>query len=306
MQRFVSCIAVATCMLFAGAAQGQVVIDWVTVGDPGNVGELSGAGADPPGFGNDRICGAVDYVYRIGKYEVTNGQYREFLNAAAALGDPNNLYHPSMSTHGGIVRSGDGTPGTPYTYAARDGDATWDSHPVNFISWYDALRFANWLHNGQPVGEQDTDTTEDGAYEMSLGSSVVRKLGARAFLPTEDEWYKAAYYKGGASAGYWNYATQSDTAPTAQAPPGTDMVNGSANYAGLSLPYTTSAVGAYSAKPSDSAYGRAATSTSGTRRRTACIAACAAARITSARRICPRMSATSMRPARTSSTRASV
>jgi len=40
--------------------------------------------------------------------------------------------------------------------------------------------------------------------------------GALYFLPTEDQWYKAAYYKGGSTnAGYWDYATQSDTAPTA-------------------------------------------------------------------------------------------
>jgi hypothetical protein len=60
--------------------------------------------------------------------------------------------------------------------------------PVNFVSWYDCLRFANWLHNGQPTGAQDSTTTEDGAYDLSLGSSVVRKAGATAFLTSEDEW----------------------------------------------------------------------------------------------------------------------
>ena len=40
--------------------------------------------------------------------------------------------------------------------------------------------------------------------------------GATYYIPTENQWYKAAYYKGGGTnAGYWNYATQSDTAPTA-------------------------------------------------------------------------------------------
>ncbi len=66
---------------------------------------------------------------------------------------------------------------------------------------------------------------------MSLGSSVVRKPGALVFLPTDDEWYKAAYYKGGGTkAGYWDYPTESDTASTAELPPGADMINGSANY----------------------------------------------------------------------------
>ncbi|MCX7428293.1 MAG: hypothetical protein NTW96_22020 [Planctomycetia bacterium] len=45
-----------------------VDIEFVTVGDPGNVGELSGGGAG--GSGVDRICGAVDHVYQIGKYEI--------------------------------------------------------------------------------------------------------------------------------------------------------------------------------------------------------------------------------------------
>ena len=88
------------------------------------------------------------------------------------------------------------------------------------MSYYDALRFANWMHNGQPIGVQDASTTEDGAYDMSLGAAVVRKAGAKVFLPNEDEWYKAAYYKGGGTdAGYWDYATQSDTIPTLEAPP---------------------------------------------------------------------------------------
>jgi formylglycine-generating enzyme required for sulfatase activity len=88
--------------------------------------------------------------------------------------------------------------------------------PVNYVSFYDALRFANWLHNGQPTGAQDGTTTEDGAYDMSLGSSVVRKAGARAFLTSEDEWYKAAYYAG--SDNYFDYPAGSDTETTCATP----------------------------------------------------------------------------------------
>ena len=65
-----------------GPSAMAVVIETVPVGNVGNAGELSGAGAG--GRGPDRICGAVDYAYNIGKYEVTNAQYAEFLNAAAA------------------------------------------------------------------------------------------------------------------------------------------------------------------------------------------------------------------------------
>ena len=102
---------------------------------------------------------------------------------------------------------------------------------MNYVSWYDAARFANWLQNGQPTGAQGPDTTEDGAYDMSLGSSVVRKADARVVLPTEDEWYKAAYYKGGGTdAGYWLYPTQSNAAPEPESPPGSGSLGGSANY----------------------------------------------------------------------------
>jgi hypothetical protein len=87
------------------------------------------------------------------------------------------------------------------------------------VSFYDNLRFANWLHNGQPTGAQDNTTTEDGAYDLSLGTSVVRKAGVTVFLTSEDEWYKAAYYKGGGtSAGYWGYPAESDTQTTCAVP----------------------------------------------------------------------------------------
>jgi formylglycine-generating enzyme required for sulfatase activity len=79
-------------------------------------------------------------------------------------------------------------------------------------------------------------------------------------IPSEDEWYKAAYhYNDGVTGNYWNYPTASDTAPTSEAPPGTDMTNGSANcYDGdyaIGSPYYRTEVGAYVAKPSDSPYG---------------------------------------------------
>jgi len=59
---------------------------------------------------------------------------------------------------------------------------------------------------------------ETGAYTLNnatSGSAPAVNPGATFYVPTEDQQYKAAYYKGGSTnAGYWNYATQSDTAPT--------------------------------------------------------------------------------------------
>lgn len=200
-------------LLVCSACAEAVTIDWVTVGDAGNISDTEVMNDGTTGYGS------VSYVYWIGKYEVTNSQYCEFLNAVARE-DPYGLYNPDMSRGvwdtGGIIRVSTSN-GNLYSVKAGRGN-----NPVNYVSWYDALRFANWLHNGRPDGPQNTDTTEDGAYTFSGATSVgPRNLGAKVFLPSEDEWYKAAYYKaGGIDAGYWDYATQSDTRPSLVTPPG--------------------------------------------------------------------------------------
>ncbi len=169
--------------------------------------------------------GSVPYNFRIGKFEVNNNQYVAFLNAVAA-NDPNGLYDTNMTTdvHGGILRSGQ--PGE-YTYAAKPGLG---HHPVVWIEFPDALRFCNWLHHGQPAGDQDATTTEDGAYTMDAGTvwgnTIKKNPGARYWIPTDNEWYKAAYHQpidqGGNASGYWTYPTRSDDPPFAEEPPGFD------------------------------------------------------------------------------------
>jgi len=253
MGRILLSMTVVAVLTFGQGVSQAATIEWVTVDDPDNAGESSGPLGDP------RICGDVSYAYQIGKYEVTVGQYTEFLNAVAGL-DSHSLYDPLMWTapdNCGIERNG--SQGS-YTYSIPD--PNWTDRPVNFVSWYNALRFSNWLHNGQRQGVQDESTTENGAYDMSLGSGVVRKPEALVWLPTENEWYKAAYYDpdlNDGMGGYWGYPTRSNTAPKSEAPPGTDMIMGSANYyssSGSPDPmYYFTEVGAYSAKPSDSVYG---------------------------------------------------
>ena len=82
------------------------------------------------------------------------------------------------------------------------------------------MRFANWLHNGQPTGPQNLSTTEDGAYFINgysgmEGATIQRNIGWQWAVTSENEWYKAAYYKGSsANAGYWDYPTQSNTVPS--------------------------------------------------------------------------------------------
>ncbi|MBN1855305.1 MAG: SUMF1/EgtB/PvdO family nonheme iron enzyme [Pirellulales bacterium] len=233
----------------AAAAHG-VTIDWVTVGNPGNAGELSGEGAG--GYGPDRICGAVDYTYRISKYEVTTSQYVEFLNAVAAS-DPNGLYSINMwSDDYGckIERTGDDG---SYHYSVAADRAY---RPVNYVSFFDAMRFVNWLENGQPTGAQDASTTEDGVYTISDGVSEVRNPNATYFIPSEDEWYKAAYHKNdGVTGNYWDYPTQSDSQPSnalVNPDPGNNANFYFSDYT-IGSPYWTTEVGEF--ENSESGYG---------------------------------------------------
>jgi len=202
-----------------------VTIEWVTVGDPGN-----------PSAGGS--IGSVSYVYRIGKYEVTNNQYAKFLNAVAAS-DPNGLYNVwgNSRRNGGITRwSGEG-----YSYTVTPGMC---DRPVVYVSFYDSLRFVNWLQNGQPTGEQNASTTEDGSYDMSLGSSVIRKGDAGIFLPTVSEWYKAAYYDA-VSMKYLNFPFHLGGIALCEAPPG-GWHSANCDYATAGDPTTSlTYVGAY-------------------------------------------------------------
>ncbi|MCP4241945.1 MAG: formylglycine-generating enzyme family protein [bacterium] len=185
-----------------GSGAQAVTMDWVTVGGAGNDCDTQSQGC----------FGAVDHAYQIGKYEVTNAQYTEFLNAVAVT-DTNTLYNTSMgSGYGGITRSGSSGSYTYGTIAGRE------NMPVNYVSYYDSLRFANWLQNGQLTGAQDSSTTEDGAYTFSGASTVSeRNAGATISLTSEDEWYKAAYFNASTSV-FYDYTAGTDTQTTCATP----------------------------------------------------------------------------------------
>jgi len=167
--------------------------------------------------------GAVPYTFRIGKFEVNNHQYTAFLNAVAS-DDPRRLYDSNMTAtiHGGILRSG--SPGD-FVYTIKPGMG---HRPAVWVDFHNAVRFCNWLHHGQPVGPQDHTTTEDGAYTLTpaaiAANTVMRRPGARFWLPNDDEWYKAAYHQpsdaGGDFGNYWRYPTRSHDAPFSEVPPG--------------------------------------------------------------------------------------
>jgi sulfatase modifying factor 1 len=205
----------------AAVTISPVTIAWSPVGNPGN--------APDPATG----LGSVGYAYKISTYDVTNNQYVAFLNAKDPTGaNTLGLYNFEMSNvvndHGGINAFN----GTAYTVVPGHGNL-----PANHITWYDAIRFANWLQNGQGNGD-----TETGAYTLLGGTptpsdaaSITRNAGAIVSIPNENEWYKAAYYdprttaQGGppSDSHYWLYPTSNNAAPADVGPPGG---SNSANY----------------------------------------------------------------------------
>lgn len=198
----------------AASSAVALTIDTVTVGNPGNPDDLGPGGAP--------IAGSVDYEYHIGKFEVTNTQYVEFLNAVDAAGaNPRGLYNPQMTSDplGGVNFFSAAANGSKYSVKSGRGN-----NPVVFVSFFDAIRFANWLHNGQGNGN-----TEDGAYRLDGGTAipanadfVARSVTATWGLPTSDEWYKAAYHKNDGPTGhYFDYPTSTDATPFSAPPPGT-------------------------------------------------------------------------------------
>ena len=217
---FSAWLAALACLLAAPAGAVPITYDMVTVGNPGNANNPAASGIYG-GVAYD-YYGGVAYDYQIGKYDVTIGQYTAFLNAVAAT-DTYSLYNSSMRTNGyiaGISRTGKSG---HYAYSVL-GSA---DRPITYVSWWDSARFSNWMANGQPSGVQNSTTTENGAYNVNGATSggAVAKNAANPntgaaptfYIPTENEWYKAAYYSpnyGGAGVGgYYAYATQSDRAP---------------------------------------------------------------------------------------------
>jgi len=211
VKQFVSVAAFAAVTVggLAASPAMAVVIPTVPIGNVGN--------APDPFTGG--LYGSVAYSYNIGSTEVTNAQYAGFLSAVGAT-DTNSLYNWNMAgSFGGITQSG--SPGS-YIYATISGR---ENHPVNFVSFWDSTRFANWLHNGQPTGPQNSTTTENGAYTLTAGgiagNTITRNAGWQWAVTSEDEWYKAAYHQpasqGGDIDNYWLYPTSSNTITTAQA-----------------------------------------------------------------------------------------
>ena len=170
----------AAMLAYTAASHAAINIQTSYVGDAGNT-------ADSTGYG------AVSYGYHVGTYEVTNSQYVSFLNAKGAT-NAHGLYNPNMDTwsSGGILQ--DGASGS-FTYRVKSGMG---DRPVNFVGFWDAARFSNWLTNGQGNGSTETGVYTLGDVTNPLNDTVTRNAEAwnagGVAVASEDEWYKAAYF----------------------------------------------------------------------------------------------------------------
>jgi hypothetical protein len=183
-----------------GSGVNAFTIGFAAIGNPGNAGD--------PGVG----AGAVSYVYSIGVTEVP----ADWITKATNLGLANVSAGPWIG-----------------------------QQPATELTWYEAAAFVNWLN---------TSTGHQAAYQLNGtntaltlwssaqawqadGENLYRHKDAYYFLPSEDEWYKAAYHKNdGVTANYWEYPTGSDTIPVAVASgtaAGTAVFNGYASPAAV-------------------------------------------------------------------------
>lgn len=193
------------------------VPDYCLIGNPGN--------APDPLYGK----GGVNYTFELARTAVTNAQFCAFLNAVATASDPYGLYNPDMATGicGGIDRVA-APDGGGWRYSVKAG---WEKRPVVYIGYHDAMRYCNWLHYGQPVGFCGLGVTEGtdavGAYDTRACEAVVsgmarpsprygrRNAEARFWIPSDDEWYKAAHYDPTRLGirKYWDYPCRTSDLP---------------------------------------------------------------------------------------------
>ncbi len=195
-----------------GSGANTFDIEFVSIGDPNNVADDVSANPD--------FAGSVPYTYRMGKFEISE----QMIDKANALGGL------------GIMKFTRGP-----------------DKPATSVSWNAAARFVNWLNTSsgstpaykfaQQPGEAGYNANQnillwDESDPGYNANNLFRSSRARYFLPSADEWYKAAYYDP-TSGVYFNYPTGSNVvAPTPVASgtaAGTAVYSGQANPADITL-----------------------------------------------------------------------
>ena len=229
-------VALAVGLAGAGSAsaQTQFFTDPLSGAEFSRIGAINNAaygGEDPFNIGVTGR-GSVAYEYSIGRLEVTTAQWVEFYNAVLAR--PDAISFPAQTlwtpTVWGAVRDTSYTgPGTRYRVNPNVANA--DMLPVGGISWRTAAIYCNWLHNNKST---DASAFLSGAYDVSTFSGgfptftdqASRSAGARYWIPSWDEWMKAAHFDpnrpnaDGSTGGWWLYPHMSDLAPTYGPPAG--------------------------------------------------------------------------------------
>ena len=173
-----------------GSGGNAFTIDFVTIGNPGNANDSGTTGSFFSPYGG------VGYTFRMGTYEISEDMIAK-ANTLGSLG---------------------------ITKENRAADK-----PATFVTWNEAARFVNWLNTSQSYAPAYKFTLQpgDGGYTTAANivlwqagdpgydaSNPYRNSAAYYFLPSENEWYKAAYYSGSGTT-YFDYATGSNTSPTA-------------------------------------------------------------------------------------------
>ncbi len=201
--RFLTALGIALCLSCPavladvfGSGANSFSIDFVSIGNPGNPSDTTG---DP------NPAGSVGYTYRIGKYEIPEDAVRK-ANAQSAL-DGHAI---------GITL-----------------DSRGPNKPATSMSWFEAAQFVDWLNTStgsipaykfDAVGNFQLWQPSDPGYDAD---NLFRNKLAKYFLPTDNEWYKAAFYDP-SIGGYWDYPTGSNNAPVSVAfgtAPGTAVWN---------------------------------------------------------------------------------
>jgi hypothetical protein len=173
-----------------GSGANQFNMEFVTIGNPGNAADTTGA---------PNPAGAVGYEYGLGKFEVSVDMITKF-NASQSL---------QIATD------------TRSSRANKPAPVTWNN-AARFVNWLNTSTGNVPAYKFSSKGNVNADIAlwapGDAGYDAS---NRYRNSLAKYVLPSYNEWYKAAYYNPTNST-YYDYANGSDTAPTAVASGTTD------------------------------------------------------------------------------------
>ncbi len=164
--------------------------------------------------------GSVGYEFRMARTEIPTGLWLEFANTFINR-TPRGRTFGIPATWGATP-----DPNRPDYWTLNPFIANAANIPVTGIGWREAAKFCNWLHNNKST---DLSAIASGAYDTStfgtaypdgtggFTDQTTHLPGARFWIPSLDEWVKAAHFDpnryGENQPGYWRYPTASDEAP---------------------------------------------------------------------------------------------